>query len=91
MKRLLLATVVVCLATSAIARDENALVDCLVGQMAASLNKQSRGKPINARAAVSIAWRFADKQCPGRLSEGASDYVHHTMLGIAKTWFEDAD
>jgi hypothetical protein len=72
MKRLLLATVVVCSATSAMARDENAMVDCLIGQATVSLHKQTRGEPIDAKRAVDVAMRAPDKCPKGRLSEGES-------------------
>jgi hypothetical protein len=90
MKRLLLATVVVCLATSAIAGDDDATVACVVGYAAVSLHQQM-GSKVDARKAANIAMRSTDRRCKGRLSEGASDYVFHSIHGMAKAWFNDAD
>jgi hypothetical protein len=91
MKGLLLATVIACLATSAIARDDDATVACLIGQAAVSLHKQDRNAKIDAKAATNVAMRYADKRCKGRLSEGASDYVYHSIHGMAKAWFNEDD
>jgi hypothetical protein len=90
MKRLLLAIVIACVATSAIARNEDALVACLVGQATTSLHLQYRDK-VDAKTATTIAWRYAGKRCKGRLSEGASDYVHHTIRDMAKERFTEED
>jgi hypothetical protein len=89
-KRLLLAIVIASLATPAIARDDDATVACLVGRAAVSLHEQMH-KTKDARTAANIAMRSADVRCKGRLSEGASDYVYHSINGMAKAWFDDRE
>jgi hypothetical protein len=51
-----------------------------------SLQQQMEDK-IDAKTASLIAMRYADKRCKGRISEGASDYVYHSIHGMAKEWF----
>jgi hypothetical protein len=90
MKRLLLAAIIACVATSASARNEDALVACLVGQATTSLQLQYRDK-VDAQTATTNAWKYAGKRCKGgHLSEGASDYVHHSIKAKAIEIFGDA-
>jgi hypothetical protein len=88
MNRFLLATVIACLATSANALNEDAIVTCLVGKATVSLQQQM-GNRIDAKTATNVAMIYADKRCKGRISEGASDYVYHSIHGMAKEWFNE--
>jgi hypothetical protein len=91
MKRLLLATVMACVATSASARDESKLVACLMGQATTSLHLQRNDK-VDTKAASNIAYQYASKRCPkGRLSEGADDYVFHTIRAKAAEFFGEEE
>jgi hypothetical protein len=92
MKRILLATSLLAALTngaSAQSRREDALVACRIGQAGVSLHKQM-GTQVNARAATDIAMKYADQRCKdGRISEGGSDYVYHSIHGMAKAWFKE--
>jgi hypothetical protein len=72
MKRLLLATVMACVATSASARNEDKIVACLMGQATTFLHLQRNDK-VDTRTAANIAYQYGAKRCKGRLSEGADD------------------
>jgi hypothetical protein len=98
MKRLLLAAVIACMATSASARNNDAkIVPCLIGQATTSLLLQQQQlvnteNKIDARIAANVAYKYASKHCPrGRISEGADDYVYHSIRGKAVEMFGEGE
>jgi hypothetical protein len=77
-------------AEAASASAEDAIVKCLIGNAATSLHKQLGGKKVTASVATDVAMAYASKRCKGgTISEGAGDYVYHSIKSMASQWFGD--
>ena len=62
----------------------------MIGQAAVSLHRQHVNQAAaDADTATENALTAAAKACKPSLSEGAGDYVWHSVKGMAKVWFEE--
>jgi hypothetical protein len=63
------------------------MIACVIGQAAIALHLQ-RPSDRDPKTAATVAQRYAEKRCKvRRLSDFASEYVEHSIHGIAKEWY----
>lgn len=71
-------------------RQERGIAECMMSKAKTRLHDHLGGKKrVTAQVATDAAMDYAYKHCKGRLTEGESDYVYHSISALASRWFGD--